>query len=374
MLANSLLVFAVINVLAVAGMAIYERLWAPPTAALGYGIDRLSRVYPHRSPDEIESLLTETWSREYAYAPLVQHKEASRQGSWVNVDPVGFRHSADQGRWPPSPETSAVFFYGGSTAFGYGVADAESIPSRLQESLNKRGCEREVRVYNFGRGNYYGEQERVLFGTHLVAGHVPSVAVFLDGLNEWKQEPKFTARLEYLMREPPSGLWRRAIRALPLLQLLRGSVGRTEVVAVRDDPAAFGAAVVERWLASRRLIAAAADAFGVRALFVWQPVPTYLYEIDNHLFGAESTAAFSGPLPYGYARLDSLRGDRAELRPEEGFLWLADLQLGRQEPLYVDGAHYTAAFSRDIADRIGDQVAPWVGCGGPVAGPLAQPE
>ena len=32
--------------------------------------------------------------------------------------------------------------------------------------------------------------------------------------------------------------------------------------------------------------------------------------------------------------------------------WLADLQRDRSEPLYVDVAHYTAAFSRDIAQRI----------------------
>ena len=40
---------------------------------------------------------------------------------------------------------------------------------------------REPRVYNFGRGSYYSSQERILFEQLAVAGHVPDLAVFIDG-------------------------------------------------------------------------------------------------------------------------------------------------------------------------------------------------
>ena len=115
----------------------------------------------------------------------------------------------------------------------------------------------------------------------------------------------------------------------------------------------------------RRLAPETLQDHGVEALFAWQPVPTCRYDIEHHLFRAESAAVFArhGPLQQGYALLDSLRGTRPELAPAAGFLWLADLQLGRREPLYVDAAHYTAAFSRDIAEAIARALAPRLGCG-----------
>jgi hypothetical protein len=38
------------------------------------------------------------------------------------------------------------------------------------------------------------------------------------------------------------------------------------------------------------------------------------------------------------------------------FVWLADMQETRKEPLYLDAVHYTADFARDIAEEIADSV------------------
>ncbi|MFQ5349738.1 MAG: hypothetical protein ACE5EG_04760 [Thermoanaerobaculia bacterium] len=372
---NSFLLVAVANLIAMALLA--AGLFAPPaTGPLRYGMDRLSVVYSHLDGHQIEELLTETWGREYIYEPFVQHREAPQEGDWVNVDRHGFRRSRNQGPWPPAASDAAVFVYGGSTTFGYGAADGETVPSRLQETLNRGGCERPVRVYNFGRGNYYSEQERVLFSSHLAAEKVPAAAVFVDGLNEWKDEPKFTAKLDYLMREPRSALWVRAARALPLIELVRrvrDGATRAEDAEPEEHAAAYGASAVDRWLVNRRMTAAIAAEFGVEVLFVWQPVPTYQYDLAHHLFRDESATAFAGhgPLQHGYALLDARRGEDPQLEPAAGFLWLADLQIGRREPLYVDAAHYSAPFSREIAERIALSLAPGLGCGTTAA---AQPE
>ena len=40
---------------------------------------------------------------------------------------------------------------------------------------------------------------------------------------------------------------------------------------------------------------------------------------------------------------------RSEL---DDFLWLADMQRGRRDPLYVDPDHYNAGFSAEIASKI----------------------
>ena len=38
------------------------------------------------------------------------------------------------------------------------------------------------------------------------------------------------------------------------------------------------------------------------------------------------------------------------------FLWLGDLQKDERRPLYVDRLHYTAAFAKEIAERIAGRV------------------
>ena len=357
---NTLVLLAVLNAGAALVLAVHQRFLEPPPGSLRYGLERLSRVYPGMGDGEIEDLLTETWQREYVYAPLVQHRERATAGRYVNIDTAGFRHSGDQGPWPPEQGDFVVFVYGGSTTFGYGVADEQTIPSRLQDLLAERGCGNTA-VYNFGRGNYYSEQERVLFEGHLAEGLRPDLAIFIDGLNEWKKAPKFTRRLELLMRRPPLYPTLNALKSLPIVDLARlarrGS--RDDADATAAAPG-FAEAVLERWLRNKRMTAAIAREFDVDAVFAWQPLPTYEFEMEMHPFAGETRELFEQPnrraARRAYELMDGMRSSTPALEPAGDFLWLADMQRGRTDPLYVDTVHYSAAFSRDIAARIAEFV------------------
>src|SRR5205085_1642822 len=70
---------------------------------------------------------------------------------------------------------------------------------------------RPVRVYNFGRGHYYLSQERVLYERMVVAGMVPDLAVFVDGLNDlyyFEDEPAMTPQLVCVFEDEYTK-WRR---------------------------------------------------------------------------------------------------------------------------------------------------------------------
>lgn len=99
----------------------------------------------------------------------------------------------DEGPWPPAKSNLNIFVFGGSTTFGYGIADGETIASALQRKL-ANSSSKPIRIYNFGRGHYYSTQERILFSNLLGAGTVADVAVFIDGLNEFyyrKDAPQY---------------------------------------------------------------------------------------------------------------------------------------------------------------------------------------
>src|SRR6185503_15185425 len=103
------------------------------------------------------------------YEAFTQFCERPFHGRFVNVSENGFRVSAQQGPWPPDADNFNIFLFGGSTTFGYGLPDSQTVASYLQDDLAARSSPH-VRVYNFGRGSYVSEQERVLFEELLLAG------------------------------------------------------------------------------------------------------------------------------------------------------------------------------------------------------------
>src|SRR5712692_8851921 len=79
-----------------------------------------------------------------------------------------------------------------------------------------------VRVYKFGAGYYFSTGERVQFEQLLLAGSVPDVAVFVDGLNDFFQPdgvPALTARLAGFLADPappPPHPYLAMLRQLPI--------------------------------------------------------------------------------------------------------------------------------------------------------------
>lgn len=330
-------------------------------------------VYPGMDAESIHQLIQETWSRSYAYEPLMQFKERPFKGRFVNVSEAGFRLSKNQGPWPPDAENYNIFLFGGSTAFGYGVPDDQTIASYLQEYVCGLAS-RDVRVYNFGRSSYISTQERSLLEELLLDGFIPDMALFLDGLNEFAfpEGPAETKRLRAVFDAKPGALDRwQFVDNLPMTRLAhylrRAAMGafsrRPQIVPENVQPtAAFDdgkyhdpkliAGVIERYFRNKRLIEGAATEYGTSAVFVWQPIPLYKYDLKCHAFATGDFGTnFFARYGYGY-----IAHRVAEEPPAKNFLWCADIQESLAEPLYVDKVHYTARMSRLVASTIGNQL------------------
>jgi hypothetical protein len=373
---NTLVLLVVLNLATAAVLALKEGRGRPAMdnrVARLYGEAPLRRAYPGLSRREIDTLLGETWKRSLAYEPYTGFKESPFSGAYVNVDRAGFRRSKNQAPWPPEPGTCSVFVFGGSTTFGYGLADDQTLPSYLQEVLAAR-LGRPVAVYNFGRAYYFSRQEGILFETLLLAGLVPDMAIFVDGFNEFafpSDRPLFTPRLEALFedaaelkraeRAPLSA----ALRNLPVVRALRAQgapdPGWTESVdgppaaapatptptpADAREEAEIVARISSRYLRARLWIEAVANAFGVKPVFVWQPISSYKYDLSYHLFTARG---FGPRWELGYRHLAQVVADQP---PGSNFLWCADIQEGLHESLYVDNVHYSPGLCQRLANEI----------------------
>lgn len=366
-LLNTLALFIVLNLCIGVYFAAKDNLSRETNPVLkSYGSSHVESLYPGMSRDEVKRLLDESWSRPCVYEPFTQFRERARSGTYVNVDENGFRRMKDQGVWPPDKEKSfVVFVFGGSTTFGYGLPDNDTIPAHLQELLSQYAPGSNVRVYNFGRGFYYSTQERILFEKLLTYGFVPDAAVFIDGMNESygaSDEPEYTGVFREVMDGGIGGSIRLILKGLPM-QRLASSIRNK--LALRADKVKGGMyyngepmsgadeelvrRVIGRYTANRKAIRQTAASRGVKALFVWQPVPTYKYDLKYHPLWNES---YKDPfLKSGYAEMaKSLQAGT----PEDDLLWCADMQEDMKEPLYIDKLHYSSKMSKKVAQYIAD--------------------
>jgi hypothetical protein len=159
-------------------------------------------AYSHMSDQDINELLNSTWSPAiggWDYDELVGFKETPRNTKYVNVNEYSIRQNSST-PIDMNELNGSIWFFGGSTTFGYGVADSETIPAQLERTLNRR-------VINFGRGFFYSDQENELLSQYLLAGYRPKLVIFLDGINERCEIEVYQRQMEALFYKASKYSW-----------------------------------------------------------------------------------------------------------------------------------------------------------------------
>lgn len=322
---------------------------------LSFPEESMAKVYPDFSPAERNVMLRENWTRPYVYQNYVLFGERPIHGKYVNVSEAGFRHVKNQGPWPPAATNLNVFVFGGSTTFGYGLPDEQTLPSYVQEALSARSQMR-VCIYNFGVGWYYSTQERILFERLLSDGFVPHVALFIDGFNDCfnvNDALPFSHRFGELfddVSDPGIGrLIRSVVSRTPTGRAIRGLERRLAPPSMSDIRHQVDQAL-QKYQKNKELIEVLCRQFKITPVFVWQPVPGYKYDLKYHLFAGKNP--FS-QLTYAYSQLAKVPAERLG----SNFIWAANLQENEKECLYVDANHYAAKFCKKIGGFITDTVA-----------------
>jgi hypothetical protein len=377
--ANLLLAFAVVN------GALYVALPRPPSpgtarqvvpgsdaydAAVRAMVDQPSvrdkvPFFPRLRIEDLAGLALETWVfRGYRYEPWTQFREGPYRGRFVTVDEHGFRTEPASAPWPPDERALNVFVFGGSTTFGYGLPDDQTVPHHLERYLARTASGRRVRVYNFAAGYFFSTQERVLFERLVADGVRPALAVFVDGLNDFyntTDEPEFTARLEALwgvVQQASTPGLADVLGELPIARgarmlrdQLRPAEGGTAPIARLPPPPHLEPAdvlvdrAIRRFEDNRRMIEAVAAAYRIPVTIAWQPVPTYGYDLHYHTFAPRDFGPHERSR-LGYPKVAALYRS-GSLGPN--VVWCADLQERLREPLYIDTVHYSPRMARRVA-------------------------
>lgn len=296
------------------------------------------------------------------------------QDERIRIDEWGFRA-------PTVPVKSlreddfVVLLLGGSTCFGWGLSDQESLGPLLEAALHRRGVERPV-VLNAATAGWfsYNELSYYLFELPHVPAPVDQV-VFFSGRNDLLYAATVDYGPDYRPGPGPLGQRREqaavsrldAVRqwslTCRLLGALAGPLPRHTEPSAREFvlPEAWIPLLPDPWLENLRLAAGVAAYRQLPTLAALQPLLHY----EREPTPAEKRYLELGPGDFwrageywrGYPLL------RARLAELPASPWFASVDLSGAltreacpEDAYVDECHYTGAANRILAVHLADAI------------------
>jgi lysophospholipase L1-like esterase len=327
--------------------------------------EQISLLYGTTEPEIYRQVLEETWggTLKRQYEPFVEHTEKPVTGKWVNVTTDGYRKIEDQFPFSKERKRLTIYVFGGSTTFGYGVKDSESIPSALQKLLREK-YNKDVSVYNFGSGSYYSTLERIRFEKLLTSNHIPDIVIFIDGLNdlarlEFPDKSEFSKKIAEVFER--SALYTFLIElanssnTVNILKLFSNNIKRayslSHIANLEFEIEEKLTIVQNRLFINHRLLLGISKELGILPIFVIQPTPFFNY--DNSLRAV--------PVPIDDTEMENIFTINKKLYKyientlnlnniRKNLLYLGNYSI--EENQYIDRVHYSPVFNKKIADEI----------------------
>ena len=312
-------------------------------------VENQKLVRPNASDETNKQIAEEIQkSNKFEYEPWIEFKNIDFAGKHVNVSnsvrksiPDSYLHSSD--------DTIDIYFFGGSTTFGFNVADNETLTSQFVNAYKEKYPNaKSIRVYNFGTPTYYSYQELMLFTKLVYAGHRPDVVIFLDGVNDF-----WFAKASYYNQSYFSYILRQVFS-----QDLLGS-GNFNFQDTADrmykDPTniplkQYNDSLISHYFTNIRNAKMLADQIQAQSFFFIQPVPFYKYpnqQKDPICFKDQNTR-YDYIYPIIEKNTDSL----------PNFTFLGNMLQQESGYPFVDGLHYSPAFTRKVVDSVLKRLEP----------------
>jgi hypothetical protein len=306
----------------------------------------------------------------FIYQPWVQFSEPPYNGKLVNidVDSEGFPIRRTINPIIDQPSVFRIFAFGGSTTFGYNVADEHTWPSFLSGILNERAksadLDVQVEVINYGRGFYGSSQEMVLLINLLKAGLSPHLVIFMDGVNLGtpKDVPYLTSKIEQMFHDkqfaPPFHQFLfHYFKWLPMIRLTNSLnhkfFGGSKENRSRDqdieDQSLYVKKIINQFHVNWNIASRVSEMHETEALVFLQPNAFYNYPVE----------LYRRSLPEAAQRYRLLHQNfYKEIKTTKGFIDLSGLfeVWGHYRKAIIDDCHYSPNFNRFLAQNVANHI------------------
>lgn len=354
--------------LVLAGDAVLGAVDALKDAVSEPPVDARSRAPVYADVPYADDMWTEharAWSRHFE--PYYHWRRDAFSGTYINVDSNGVRRTVKP---EIQPGATKVFMFGGSTLWGTGAPDAETIPSIIQGRLGDR-----YDVYNFGETAYVSAQELNYLLYQLARGNIPEVVIFYDGANDAyagayspaiPRDPQNLREME--SRKDAQGGFTKTVAGLYTgsnYKKLVDFFGWDAAIAARGEQAwdakvkpdipKNSQAVADMYEANIKQVNALADAYGFKAYFFWQP---YLFSQTRKTTPFEQRVIDRASPVWVESQRAVYEAARKRFtgREDEGIFFLGNVFDDVDEPIYIDWCHVgpngNAIVAREILERL----------------------
>ena len=252
---------------------------------------------------------------------------------------------------------------GGSTTWGTGAPDGQTIPSYLAKLLNSWGVDTQVR--NLGESAFVSTQEVVYLMRELQSGRRPDIVIFYDGANDaaaaefWPENPGTHHNLTGIRNrvERNENAVVHLLRSTALnraAQFILRRIGPNgtksgNLVNTTDIPR-LGERAANIWLGNYNMTEALGQAYGFVPVFIFQPSLTVGEKpLDASEEGFAATKSGKG------VRKEMRKAVRQHLQEEgapAGIYDLSDVFAGVADPIYIDSVHITGKGNQLVAERL----------------------
>jgi hypothetical protein len=281
-------------------------------------------------------------------------------GRTIVVDDEGRRQTAHARCAPGDP---LVFLFGGSSVWGYGSPDWETVPSHLAARFAAGG--RPACVVNYGQDSWRTTQGVTALMLELRRGRRPQQVAFVSGCNDvftpffltgdpevewdfararpWLEELAQPARGSFAFLE--------ATNTWALLQRVRGRLRAPRPYPAPRDPDALARAVARTYLSDLDVAEALARAYGFRARFFLQPLAV----VGARVLTAEEEVGVRRQMGLSYDLGRDAAARTYALLRASGRAALSDASGAfDREPgsVYIDACHFLPLGNRLLADRL----------------------
>jgi hypothetical protein len=286
----------------------------------------------------------EIWAaNKYTYEPWLMFRVSDYNSTYVNVN--GFERKCIPSEIinPLSPDTIDIFFFGGSTMYGWNLSDAETIPSQVLSIYKKKYPDgKSVRIRNYGITYYYSKQELMLLSKLIFEGQRPEIVVFMDGLNDF-----YPSRMLFYDR-PYFAYAMQQVLDDKMFEKSRRTIVDSSEIFYKDvrnvDAPEYYQHLCEKYLGYVKNGTELANMAGAKSYFVCQPVPFFNYPNNEKdpISHKDKSDRFNFIYPLLRKQQDSI----------SNFLFLGDMLQHENGFPFIDQLHYSPAFAGKIAENI----------------------
>jgi hypothetical protein len=318
-------------------------------------------TWPVEHYRELESL-------EDRWLPYVYFRQKPFQGLTITIGPEGLRTN-----WAPPPasvnrpnrKVVKLLMLGGSSLWGFGARNDQTIPSLVARDLHELGYQIELR--NLAEIGYVSTQEVIALFREIQSGYRPDFVVFFDGVNDTTSallegEAGLTTnevnrRKEFNLLKSPGRLTAALITNVmenAASYRFAQAIGRRFLGEPKlSDPARpdevmrrLADEIVRRYEANLRLVETLGRAFNFRPFFYWQP--TVFTKPQLVPFEREEAGRY-GWSESIFRQVHGALRTSAELQADPAFHDLSRIFADSKNLVFIDYCHTTESANARIA-------------------------